>query len=112
MARLTTHVLDTARGQPAAGVAVDLHEWRDGARRHLQSLSTGPDGRAAGPTVDPGTYELVFHAGAYFRAAGMTLTDPPFLDEVVVRFGVAASAAHCHVPLLLAPYGYTTYRGS
>lgn len=112
MARVTTHVLDTAGGKPAAGVVVDLHEWRNGARRLLQTVSTGADGRAAGHNVAAGTYELVFHAGDYFRAAGLKLPDPPFLDEVVIRFGVADAAAHYHVPLLLAPYGYSTYRGS
>ena len=112
MARLSTHVLDTARGTPAAGVVVDLHEWRNGARRHLQTLSTGSDGRAAGPAVKTGIYELVFHAGDYFRKAGVKLPEPPFLDEVVIRFGVADRAGHYHVPLLLAPHGYCTYRGS
>ena len=112
MGQLTTHVLDTALGQPAAGVVVDLHEWRDGARRHLQTLSTGVDGRAAGPAVAAGIYELVFHTGDYFRAAGLELPEPAFLDEVVIRFGVADAGAHYHVPLLLSPYGYSTYRGS
>jgi 5-hydroxyisourate hydrolase len=111
MARLTTHVLDTAGGKPAAGIVVDLHACEDGVRRHLQTFATGPDGRAAGATLESGTYELVFHAGDYFRAAGLKLPEPPFLDEVVIRFGVA-DAAHYHVPLLLAPYGYSTYRGS
>jgi 5-hydroxyisourate hydrolase len=112
MGRLTTHVIDTASGKPAAGVVVDLHEWRDGARRYLNTLSTGVDGRAAGASVAVGTYELVFHAGDYFRAAGVKLPEPPFLDEVVIRFGVSDADAHYHVPLLLAPYGYSTYRGS
>lgn len=112
MSRLTTHVLDTARGKPAAGVTVDLHEWRDGSRRLLKTFSTDLDGRAAAQTVNTGTYELVFHAGDYFRAAGMQLPAPPFLDDVVIRFGVADAAGHYHVPLLLAPYGYSTYRGS
>ena len=112
MARVSTHVLDTAHGRPAAGVVVDLHEWRDGARRLLATASTGPDGRIAGQNVTAGTYELVFHAGDYFREAGTKLPRPPFLDEVVIRFGVADAAAHYHVPLLLAPYGYSTYRGS
>lgn len=112
MSRLTTHVLDTARGKPVAGIAVDLHECRNGSRRLLKTFSTGPDGRAAAQTVNTGTYELVFHAGDYFRAAGTHLADPPFLDEVVIRFGIADASGHYHVPLLLAPYGYSTYRGS
>ena len=112
MARLTTHVLDTARGKPAAGVAIDLHAWRDGKRSLLKTFSTDGDGRAAGHNVHTGTYELVFHAGEYFRKAGIPLPDPPFLDEIVIRFGVADAGGHYHVPLLLAPYGYTTYRGS
>src|SRR5690348_18480252 len=109
MARLTTNVLDTARGKPAAGVAVDLHEWRDGARRLLRTLSTDLDGRVMSQTVSPGTYELVFHAGDYFRRSGIELPEPPFLDEVVIRFGIADGGGHYHVPLLLAPYGYSTY---
>jgi len=112
MASLSTHVLDTARGAPAAGVVVHLHAWRKGERRHLTTLATNPDGRASGPPLEPGVYELTFHAGDYFRAAGAQLPDPPFLDEVVIRFGIADAAGHYHVPLLLAPYGYSTYRGS
>ena len=112
MPRLTTHVLDTARGKPAEGVAVDLHEWNAGSRHRVATFVTDPDGRGAAQAVSTGTYELVFHAGDYFRAAGMRLPDPPFLDEVVIRFGVADAAGHYHVPLLLAPYGYSTYRGS
>ena len=112
MARVSTHVLDTAHGRPAAGVVVHLHEWRDGGRRLLATASTGPDGRIPGQNVTAGIYELVFQAGDYFRAAGTNLSQPPFLDEVVIRFGVADAAAHYHVPLLLSPYGYSTYRGS
>lgn len=111
MSRLTTHVLDTARGKPAE-VRVDLYEFRDESRHLLTTFLTGPDGRAAPQTVTPGTYELVFHAADYFRDMGMHLPHPPFLDEVVIRFGIADAAGHYHVPLLLAPYGYSTYRGS
>src|SRR5690242_18884886 len=105
MAHLITHVLDTARGQPAAGVVIDLYQWRDGARSLLKTFSTDLDGRAAGHNVSTGAYVLVFNAGDYFRKAGVPLPDPPFLDEIVIRFGVADAAGHYHVPLLLAPYG-------
>ena len=112
MAQLTTHVLDTACGRPAHGIAVDLHELQNGSRRLLQTVTADADGRVPSQTIEAGTYELVFHAGDYFRAAGVGLTEPPFLDEVVIRFGVAEADGHYHVPLLLAPYGYSTYRGS
>ena len=118
MAGLSTHVLDTARGIPAAGMAVAL--WRirpDGGRDRLKAFTTNPDGRADGPVLSPaeterGTYELVFGAGDYFRAAGVALPDPPFLDEIALRFGIADPAAHYHVPLLVSPWSYSTYRGS
>jgi 5-hydroxyisourate hydrolase len=112
MARLSTHVLDTARGKPAAGVVVHLHAWEHGARRHLHTFATNAEGRISGPDLQPGVYELTFHAGDYVRAAGTELPDPPFLDEVVIRFGIADPAGRYHVPLLLAPYSYSTYRGS
>ena len=111
--RLTTHVLDTAAGRPAAGVTVEL--FRDGAS--VAQAVTNADGRCdapllAGAALVAGTYELVFHVGAYLRAAGVALPNPPFLDTVPVRFGIADAAAHIHVPLLVSPYGYSTYRGS
>ncbi|PWT98765.1 MAG: hydroxyisourate hydrolase [Terriglobia bacterium] len=112
MASLSTHVLDTTRGAPAAGVVVHLHACQHGERRHLITVATNPDGRAAGPPLEPGIYELTFEAAAYFRAAGTALSDPPFFNEVVVRFGIGDTAVHYHVPLLLAPYSYATYRGS
>jgi 5-hydroxyisourate hydrolase len=119
MGRLTTHVLDTAAGRPAAGLRVDLHRVA-GSRNAgdlLVSLVTNADGRCERPLLEDaalqaGVYELVFHAGPYFAAHGMALPSPPFLDAVVVRFGIADPAAHHHVPLLISPYGYSTYRGS
>ena len=116
MGRLTTHVLDTARGCPAAGLGLALFALTP-ARRLVVEAITNADGRLDGPLLAgddfrPGSYELVFQAGAYHRAAGVPVGDPPFLDEIVVRFQIAATDAHYHVPLLLSPYGYTTYRGS
>ena len=116
MARLTTHVLDTARGQPGAGITVELYAFGE-ERRFLTTTTTDDDGRSPRPLLEGsalavGIYELVFHAGDYFRDAGIELPDPPFLDRVVVRFGIASPEQHYHVPLLLSPYGYSTYRGS
>jgi 5-hydroxyisourate hydrolase len=117
MARLSTHVLDTSRGKPAGGLVVDLYAMRDGERRHLKTSTTNADGRTnepllSGDRLEAGLYELNFHAGDYFRQTGIALSDPPFLDEVVIRFGIADPAGHYHVPLLLSPYSYSTYRGS
>jgi 5-hydroxyisourate hydrolase len=115
--RLTTHVLDTAAGRPAAGVRIELYRLSATGREALCEAVTNDDGRCDAPLLTgeafgPGRYELVFHAGAYFRASGVTLQDPAFLDEVPIRFGVARAGEHYHVPLLIAPYGYSTYRGS
>jgi 5-hydroxyisourate hydrolase len=116
MGRLTTHVLDTAQGRPGAGIVVEL--FRLGAsRERVTDATTNADGRCErplleGPTFTAGTYELVFRAGDYFARQGMILTKPKFLDEVVIRFGIADGEAHYHVPLLISPYGYSTYRGS
>jgi 5-hydroxyisourate hydrolase len=117
MGRLSTHVLDTARGAPAAGVVIELHLVADGMRRSVAGATTNADGRTdtpllSGDMLETGTYELTFHAGDYLRRAGVALTDPPFLDHVVVRIGIADASANYHVPLLLSPYGYSTYRGS
>lgn len=114
--RLTTHVLDTAVGRPAAGLSLSLF-WVGGRmHRHLATTATNADGRCDAPLLGgeafrPGTYELVFKAGAYFRAQGLVLPEPAFLDDIPIRFGMA-EARHYHVPLLLSPYGYSTYRGS
>jgi 5-hydroxyisourate hydrolase len=114
--RLTTHVLDLAAGRPAAGLVIDLFFLGSGNRLHLKTATTNADGRCDEPLLSgeafrPGRYELVFRAGDYLRAAGHRLLDPAFLEEVPIRFGMAETA-HYHVPLLLSPYGYSTYRGS
>jgi 5-hydroxyisourate hydrolase len=116
--RLTTHVLDTTSGKPARGVTVTLFAIdASGARRLIKSTQTNGDGRCDAPFLSGaemaiGAYELVFEVAAYFRAAGVALSDPPFLDVVPIRFGIADASAHYHVPLLISPYGYSTYRGS
>ncbi len=115
MGRLTTHVLDTAAGRPAAGLRIEL--FRLGDAHPLRALLTNADGRADSPLLEAenftaGQYELRFHAGDYLRARGVSLPDPAFLDVIPIRFGISDAAAHYHVPLLLSPYGYSTYRGS
>ena len=114
---LTTHVLDTARGVPASGVLVEAHLVRGHERTPVGSETTNAQGRTDAPLAgagrfERGVYELTFHIGDYFRGAGLPLSDPPFLDRVVIRIGVADPAAGYHVPLLISPYGYTTYRGT
>ena len=115
---LTTHVLDTANGRPAVGMAVELFrvDPESGAREHLGLVRTNADGRTDGPLLTgeglrEGVYELIFDVGDYFATAGDATADIPFLDRVPVRFGVADSEAHYHVPLLTSPWSYTTYRG-
>ncbi len=115
--RLTTHVLDTASGAPAAGLAIRLYRLEGEGREHLKSVATNADGRIDAPLLDgaemgAGVYELVFEVGAYLRGRGTDLPDPAFLDAVPLRFGIADISAHYHVPLLVSPFGYTTYRGS
>ena len=115
MGRLTTHVLDIAQGRPGAGVRVELFDAND-RRRPVASARTNRDGRCDAPLLEgaafrTGRWELVFHVGEYFAAAGLPAADPPFLDQVTVRFAIAADA-HYHVPLLVSPWSYTTYRGS
>jgi 5-hydroxyisourate hydrolase len=112
---LTTHVLDTARGRPAAGLRVELFflDSTGDGRSLLKEVRTNADGRADAPLLDElesGVYELVFDVGEYF--AGEGAPDPPFLGRVPVRFGVANPASHYHVPLLVSPWSYSTYRGS
>ena len=110
MGRLTTHVLDTANGRPAAGLRLTLYRVNGDHRVPLIDATTNLDGRCDAPLLEGealarGTYELVFQVGAYFGHTS-------FLGEVPVRFAIADPADHYHVPLLVAPYGYTTYRGS
>jgi 5-hydroxyisourate hydrolase len=113
---LTTHVLDTARGCPAEGLKIDLYRLAGEERQHLKSLETNSDGRTdeqilPADEFETGIYELVFHAGAYLDATGAPPEAPRFLDVIPLRFGMSA-ASHYHVPLLLSPFGYSTYRGS
>ena len=112
---LTTHVLDTARGCPAAGLKIALYAVSGDAHDLLVEMVTNADGRTDSPILpegkfEPGTYELVFHAGDYLRATGQA-ADPLFLDQVPIRFGMSEDD-HYHVPLLLSPFAYSTYRGS
>ena len=115
MGRLTTHILDTAHGGPAANVDVRLYTIK-GSRELIASATTNDDGRTPQPLLEDsvfatGTYELEFDIGAYFRARGVTLAEPAFLDTVVIRFAVNGDEDY-HVPLLASPWSYSTYRGS
>ena len=115
MGRLTTHVLDTALGKPGAGIRIEL--FRAGsAREHVKTVVTNDDGRTEEPLLDgddfeTGTWELEFAVDEYFRRNGLATDDPPFLDQVTLRFSTARDA-HYHVPLLVSPWSYSTYRGS
>ncbi len=114
---LTTHVLDTARGCPAAGLKIQLYRVDGGGRVFLAEMVTNGDGRTESPILPrerftTGTYELEFHAGEYLRDSAQAGREPLFLDVVPIRFGMSDPHAHYHVPLLLSPYGYSTYRGS
>ena len=117
MARISTHVLDTSRGAPAEGIAVELHLVKGAERRLIAAVTTNADGRPsapllAGEAIETGIYELSFHAADYFYRLGVTLPSPPLFGVIVVRIGVADPAGSYHVPLLLSPYAYSTYRGS
>jgi 5-hydroxyisourate hydrolase len=118
MAGLSTHVLDTVRGGPAEGVAVELHSiGQDGSRVAVLRTLTNADGRTDAPLISAaaarvGTFELVFHIGDYFHRSGAKTAEPPFLDVIPIRFSVADPKAHYHVPLLASPWSYSTYRGS
>jgi 5-hydroxyisourate hydrolase len=117
MGKLTTHVLDTAHGTPGAGIDVSLYRNLGERFALVKSVVTNADGRCDAPLLEgsafaPGRYRLVFAAGAYFAARGVALPDPPFVDTVVLDFGIADADAHYHVPLLVSPWSYSTYRGS
>jgi 5-hydroxyisourate hydrolase len=118
MSGVSTHVLDTVRGTPAAGVAIDLDVLDgNGSWRRLKQVTTNADGRTdqpllAGGDFKLGTYMLTFHIGVYFKAQGIATAEPPFLDLVPLRFSVADVHSHYHVPLLATPWSYSTYRGS
>ena len=112
MGKLTTHVLDTALGKPAAGLKIEV--WGE---KLIKTIHTNADGRADGPLLEGdalkvGHYELRFFAGDYLRNAGQELAEPLFLDVIPIRFGISDAGQHYHVPLLLSPFGYSTYRGS
>jgi len=117
MGRLSTHVLDTRAGAPAVGMRVEFSVLEKGAWRRLKSTHTNADGRTdeplmAGDAMRTGEFKIVFHVAEYFRARGVALPDPPFLDRVPIRFSIADADAHYHVPLLCTPWSYSTYRGS
>ncbi|MFY0620723.1 MAG: hydroxyisourate hydrolase [Pelagimonas sp.] len=114
---LTTHILDTAKGTPAAGIKIALYKVSGNSHRKIAETVTNADGRTDAPILPKekfatGTYELIFFAGDYLRDTGQAAEDPLFLDQIPIRFGMADAEAHYHVPLLLSPYGYSTYRGS
>jgi 5-hydroxyisourate hydrolase len=116
MGFLTTHVLDTTSGRPAAGLLIELFRVHEEPCL-LGSATTNEDGRCdepmlQGPDFECGVYELIFHAGDYFAAGGLSLPEPRFLDRVVIRFGISDASQHYHVPLLISPHAYNTYRGS
>jgi len=117
MGKLSTHVLDTANGCPAAGMDVTLLRVDGGRSDVVKALTLNEDGRADGPllegaTLQRGRYRLVFSVAPYFRARGTPLADPPFIDDVLLDFGIADPSSHYHVPLLVSPWSYSTYRGS
>ena len=114
---LTTHVLDTARGCPAAGLQITLYKLTGESREKLVEMTTNADGRTDSPILpqerfETGLYELVFSCGAYLEDHGQASDPIKFLDQIPIRFGIDDAALHYHVPLLLSPYGYSTYRGS
>jgi len=116
MGQLTTHVLDISAGLPAAGLEIGVHEWLAGAPALIATVTTGKDGRVPGPLVAgtsfrTGRYTLTFHLASYFRARGVILPEPAFLEEAVISIGIAHPEQHYHVPLLISPWSYSVYRG-
>ena len=117
MGHLSTHVLDTAHGRPAAGMSVTLQRLEDDGPVTLRRVTLDADGRAGGPLLDAaamaaGRYRLLFEVAPYFRSLGVALPEPAFIDTVTLDFGIADAAGHYHVPLLVSPWSYGTYRGS
>lgn len=115
--RLSTHVLDTSRGKPAAGVKIALYRVTGNSHKKIKEVVTNHDGRTdepmlIGDALTAGVYELVFFAGDYLRASGQAVGEALFLDQIPIRFGVPDAAQHYHVPLLISPFAYSTYRGS
>jgi 5-hydroxyisourate hydrolase len=116
MGQLTTHVLDISGGLPAAGVRIELHQLDAAGSRLIVTTETGKDGRCpaplmAGSDFQVGRYSLCFHLADYFRGRGVTLSDPPFIQEAMIRIGIANPEQHYHVPLLITPWSYSVYRG-
>jgi 5-hydroxyisourate hydrolase len=117
MGKLSTHVLDVTQGKPGAGVAVELYAVQDNQRTLLRSVVTNHDGRCDAPLLQgddmrAGQYELVFGAGDYFAGQGIKVPEPRFLDRVTIAFGIADPSQNYHVPLVVSPWAYSTYRGS
>lgn len=117
MTKLTTHVLDVSAGTPAAGMRIELRATTSSTATVLADVRTNSDGRCTRPLLEgadfrTGRYSLTFYVSEYFKTRGVELPDPPFLDRVVVEFGIADATSHCHVPLLVTPWSYSTYRGS
>ena len=117
MGKLSTHVLDTTQGKPGAGLSLALYAVGAGSRVLIKTDTTNADGRCSAPLLEgtamqPGRYELVFAAGDYFAAQGVALPEPRFIDQVTIAFGIADASQNYHVPLVVTPWSYSTYRGS
>ena len=117
MGKLTTHILDTANGKPAKDVKIELFACATGGQKLIYSTVTNEDGRCGQPLLEgkslvTGIYELEFYIGDYYRGMKVELTDPAFLDVVVIRFGISSESENYHVPLIISPFGYSSYRGS